>query len=253
MISALELTSRNILCGSVRIVYAIIYTLFLVSCATTQFRHNSESCQLKLLISQGFGLTIGSDFYLVLDQHARRVYYQKPIPTNVTVSHGQFTPLNGTITSPVMGVLSMGSTIPYEMQHVVKGVTFSRRACRFRDRLCLPLGCFRDPSWPWYRQAVPWWTLFFLVPIYSTCSSLSNLQSYRSWQLLVMVFFSCCSYAANRAASVVLPGRIDIVSAAGALVIGSLGNLYSRVIGGTAFTSMVTGVLFLVPVSVPQS
>ena len=30
MIAALELTSRNILCGSVRMVYAIIYTLFLV-------------------------------------------------------------------------------------------------------------------------------------------------------------------------------------------------------------------------------
>jgi len=64
-----------------------------------------------------------------------------------------------------------------------------------------------------------------------------------------MVAFSCCSYAANKAASVVLPGRSDIVSAAGALVIGLLGNVYSRVVGGTAFTSMVTGVLFLVPVS----
>jgi uncharacterized membrane protein YjjB (DUF3815 family) len=63
-----------------------------------------------------------------------------------------------------------------------------------------------------------------------------------------MVFFSCCAYAANRAASLVLPGRTDIVSAAGAFVIGSLGNVYSRVVGGTAFTSMVTGVLFLVPV-----
>lgn len=63
-----------------------------------------------------------------------------------------------------------------------------------------------------------------------------------------MVIFSCCSYAANRAASVVLPGRTDIVSAAGAFVIGSLGNVYSRVVRGTAFTSMVTGVLFLVPV-----
>ena len=30
VLSALELTSRNILCGSVRMVYAIIYTLFLV-------------------------------------------------------------------------------------------------------------------------------------------------------------------------------------------------------------------------------
>jgi uncharacterized membrane protein YjjP (DUF1212 family) len=31
VISALELTSRNILCGSVRLIYAIIYTFFLVS------------------------------------------------------------------------------------------------------------------------------------------------------------------------------------------------------------------------------
>jgi len=64
-----------------------------------------------------------------------------------------------------------------------------------------------------------------------------------------MVLFSCCAFAANRAASIILPGRTDIISAAGAFVIGLLGNLYSRVVGGTAFTSMVTGVLFLVPVS----
>lgn len=64
-----------------------------------------------------------------------------------------------------------------------------------------------------------------------------------------MVVFACCSYAANRAVSIVLPNRSDIVSAAGAFVIGLLGNVYSRVIGGTAFTSMVTGVVFLVPVS----
>lgn len=64
-----------------------------------------------------------------------------------------------------------------------------------------------------------------------------------------MVFFSCCAYAANRSASLVLPGRTDIISAVGAFVIGLLGNIYSRVVRGTAFTSMVTGVLFLVPVS----
>jgi uncharacterized membrane protein YjjB (DUF3815 family) len=109
--------------------------------------------------------------------------------------------------------------------------------------------CIREPDWPWWRQSLPWWTLFFLVPIYSACSSLSNLQYWRSLQLPVMVLFSCCAFAANRAASIILPGRTDIISAAGAFVIGLLGNLYSRVVGGTAFTSMVTGVLFLVPVS----
>ena len=64
-----------------------------------------------------------------------------------------------------------------------------------------------------------------------------------------MVFFSCCAYAANKGVGIVLPGKTNIVSAAGALVIGALGNIYSRLVRGTAFTSMVTGVLFLVPVS----
>ena len=109
----------------------------------------------------------------------------------------------------------------------------------------------REPAWPWWMQPLPWWTIFLLVPIYSICSSLSNLQYWRSLQLPVMVLFSSCAYAANHAASLVLPGRTDIVSAAGAFIIGSLGNVYSRIVRGTAFTSMVTGVLFLVPVSAP--
>jgi len=93
--------------------------------------------------------------------------------------------------------------------------------------------------------------VFVLVPIYSICSSLANLQAWNI-QLLIMAFFSCCAYAANRATSIIIPGRTDIVSAAGAFVIGLLGNVYSRLVRGTAFTSMVTGVLFLVPVGRSQ-
>jgi len=92
-----------------------------------------------------------------------------------------------------------------------------------------------------------------LVPLYSTCSSLSNLQNWRSRELYVMVLFSCASYAANTASNLYLPDRGDIVSAVGALVIGSLGNAYSRIWGGTAFTSMVTGVMFLVPSGIAQA
>jgi len=114
-------------------------------------------------------------------------------------------------------------------------------------------GCFRDPEWPWWRQPFPWWTLLFLVPLYSACSSLSNLQNWRSRELYVMVLFSCASYAANTASNVYLPDRGDIVSAVGALVIGTLGNAYSRIWGGTAFTSMVTGVMFLVPSGIAQA
>ncbi|KAK7695307.1 hypothetical protein QCA50_002497 [Cerrena zonata] len=62
-----------------------------------------------------------------------------------------------------------------------------------------------------------------------------------------MVLFSCLAYAANRGANQLLADRGDIVSSFGALVIGLCGNIYARVIGGTAFTSMVTGVLFIVP------
>lgn len=111
------------------------------------------------------------------------------------------------------------------------------------------LGCYRNPSWPWWRLPLPWWTLFILVPVYSLCSSLANLQAWRSIQLPIMVLFSCLAYAANRGANQLLSDRGDIVSSFGALVIGLCGNIYSRVIGGTAFTSMVTGVLFIVPVS----
>ncbi|KAF9076107.1 hypothetical protein BDP27DRAFT_1442803 [Rhodocollybia butyracea] len=211
LVSALELMSRNMFCGSVRIVYAVIYTLFL-----------------------GFGLTIGSDFYLVVDRRARKSYYASSIPTNLTYTHGRFVMANGSSPLiPIEGVLGQANALNYEQQHLIKG-------------------CFRDPSWSWFKQPFPWWTLFFLVPLYSTLSSLGNLQRFRSVQLPVMVLFSCCSYAANKGASIVLPGRTDIVAAAGAFVIGLLGNIYSRVIGGTAFTSMVTGVLFLVPSGIAQ-
>lgn len=62
-----------------------------------------------------------------------------------------------------------------------------------------------------------------------------------------MVIISCCSYAANKVANHYIFNRSDVVSAIGAFTVGLLGNIYSRKMGGTAFTSMVTGVLFLVP------
>ncbi|KAJ7225690.1 hypothetical protein GGX14DRAFT_348642 [Mycena pura] len=214
LISALELMSKNMFCGSVRIVYAIIYTLFL-----------------------GFGLTIGSDLYLVVDHRARNAYYSGPATAPTTYTHGTFQMLNGSDPGVfISGVLGLTGR-SYESEHIKKG-------------------CFRDPHWTWTRQPFPLWTAFFLVPLYTTSSSLSNLQSIFTWnsrkQLAIMVFFSCCSYAANRAISDILPSRPDIVSATGAFVIGCLGNGYSRLLRGTAFTSMVTGVLFLVPSGIAQ-
>jgi uncharacterized membrane protein YjjB (DUF3815 family) len=68
-----------------------------------------------------------------------------------------------------------------------------------------------------------------------------------------MIIFSCCSYTANKVSNWFLSDKGALAPAAGALVIGLLGNIYSRWSRGTAFTSMVTGVLFLVPVRVVRS
>jgi hypothetical protein len=110
-------------------------------------------------------------------------------------------------------------------------------------------GCYRPPHFPWYLQPFPLWTSFIIVPLFSLISSLANLQPMRSKQLPVMIVISCASYAANKVANHYIFNRSDVVSAIGAFTVGLLGNIYSRKMGGTAFTSMVTGVLFLVPVS----
>ena len=57
------------------------------------------------------------------------------------------------------------------------------------------------------------------------------------------------SYAANKAANKYIFNRSDVVSAIGAFVVGILGNVYSRLCGGTAFQVMSVGVSLLIPVS----
>ncbi len=109
--------------------------------------------------------------------------------------------------------------------------------------------CYRPKRFPWYLQPFPTWTAFIIVPVFSLLSSLANLQPLKSKQLPIMVAISCCSYASNKVANHYIFNRSDVVSAIGAFTVGLLGNIYSRKMGGTAFTSMVTGVLFLVPVS----
>ena len=90
-------------------------------CGTLAFEPADIS---RNVTSQGFGLTIGSDFYLVFDARARLAYYREPTPTSLVVSHGQFTPLNGSFTSPIGGTLSIGNVSSYEMQHVVDGAKY---------------------------------------------------------------------------------------------------------------------------------
>lgn len=211
---SLELASKNIACGSIKMMYALIYTFFL-----------------------GFGLQIGNDLYLVIDHRARdrldnlatRVY------TSMSVV-GEFVPDNGTFSFINHGLPLNGT------------FTFMDLVDPTRDDRII-VGCLREPELPWYLQPFPWWSQFIIVPIFSLLSSLMNLQPIWSWDMLVMIVISCISYTTNKVANHFIPNRSDFVSFIGAFSVGILGNLYSRRMNGTAFTVMVTGVLFLVPVS----
>ncbi|KAL1946738.1 hypothetical protein VTO73DRAFT_14842 [Trametes versicolor] len=215
--SSLELASKNIVCGSVKMVYALIYTLFL-----------------------GFGLQIGSDLYLLFDQGARQnlAALAARMMTAATIT-GTFVSDNGTFANinhgaPLEGTFTFVSGAPFVQEHIIDG-------------------CYRPPTFPWYLQPFPWWTQFIIVPTFSIMSSLANLQPLWTVELVVMVVISCVSYAANKVANHFIFNRSDVVSAIGAFAVGLLGNIYSRKMGGTAFTSMVTGVLFLVPSGLSQA
>jgi Putative threonine/serine exporter len=178
MCSALELASKNIVNGSVRMIYAIIYSLFL-----------------------GFGLTIGSDLYLIVDSRARSSRVAQ-VAQNISVVsvHGTFIADNST-------------TIP----EFSGSFTFSNGTKIDADT---KLGCYHDPSWPWYQQNFPFWTWFLLVPTFSLFSSSWNLQPLKSKQLIAMIFISCAAFAANQAANYYILNRSDVVSAIGAFVVG---------------------------------
>ncbi|KAG6830839.1 hypothetical protein H0H92_014491 [Tricholoma furcatifolium] len=185
----------------------------------------------------GFGLQIGSDFYLLLDRQTRRKLDELAanLATTVVLT-GTWKADNGTLNNsiPEVGTWTFEHALPAESLNIVDG-------------------CYRPQSFPWYLQPFPSWTTYVIVPVFSTLSSLANLQPFKSKQLPVMVVISCASYASNKIANHYIFNRSDVVSAIGAFTVGILGNVYSRKMGGTAFTSMVTGVLFLVPSGLSQA
>ncbi|KAK7060506.1 pheromone-regulated protein prm10 [Paramarasmius palmivorus] len=188
--------------------------------------------------SLGFGLQIGSDFYLLFDPRTRRQLDTLASSLQTTVSlSGSWVSDNGTVansSAPLLGTWTFTRAMQ-QGSHDIKE------------------GCYRPTSFPWYLQPFPPWTAFIIVPVFSLLSSLANLQPLKSKQLPVMVIISCCSYASNKVANHYIFNRSDVVSAIGAFTVGVLGNVYSRKMGGTAFTSMVTGVLFLVPSGLSQA
>jgi hypothetical protein len=182
--------------GSVRMVYAIIYSLFL-----------------------GFGITIGSDLFYLVDPAGRRAdnlaaaALQHMITIQGTFSQlanetspsfvPEFMPFNGSFTFSNSSIDSVGV-------HLSKGAVI----------------CDRAPDLPWFQQGMPPIYQILLVPAFSLCLCLWNMQPFRSKELPVQVLIACLGYVANMAANHYIFDRSDVVSAIGAFVIGYVLSSY---------------------------
>lgn len=109
-------------------------------------------------------------------------------------------------------------------------------------------GCYRDPSWTFPFQSVPWQYLFILCPLFVFSLAALNGQGFRDWRrMLVMVLLGCCSLTANKLFNSWIYDRGDVVSAIGATVVGILGTIYGHYSEGDALPSMIPGILVLLP------
>ena len=116
-------------------------------------------------------------------------------------------------------------------------------------------GCFRNPHWPWPLNPLPWYTLFFLLPILNLVLSMKRNQPIKSLQMPVMILISCASYAVTQLCNrkLGLAGHPDYAALIGSFVVSLLGNLYSRKFKGTAFTTMLTGIWLLIPTGLAET
>lgn len=194
MCGSLELASKNIVSGSVRMVYAIIYSLFL-----------------------GFGITIGSDLFYVLDRPARRAANAAAAAAHSVIKiEGQFIPA-ALLASFDPSVNMSTPLIPFNGTFTFSNATIDSVGQNLQQGNVI---CIRPDGLPWYRQNMPQIYLIALVPIFSILLSMWNMQPLRSRQLPVMVVISCIGFLTNTLANHYIFDRSDVVSAIGAFVIG---------------------------------
>lgn len=145
---SLELQSKSIVAGSVRMVYAVIYSLFL-----------------------GFGITIGTAMYGLMD-------------TNATSATSCARPMN----------------------------QYAR---------------------------------FAFVPLFTMCLCIINQAKWK--QTPVMLLISCSGYVVNFFSSKRFSSNAQLSQTLGALVIGVMGNLYSRLRHGVAAAALLPAIFVQVP------
>ncbi|WWC73372.1 uncharacterized protein I206_107339 [Kwoniella pini CBS 10737] len=204
-LGALELGSKNVVAGAIRLVWAVVYTLFL-----------------------SLGLGIGSQIW---DSFG---------PSQPTAMTSTTSASMATITG------SFNSNNTYWDQTFNNGTfTFSNSTSSTAE--VTTVACYRNPDWNywWYQEVSDWW-LFLLVPLFAFSLAVWFRADCRSKDIFVMVLVACAGYVVNFYLSEQID-QTNVVSAVSAFTLGILGNLYSRLGGGSAFPSMVVGILLIVP------
>lgn len=137
---------------------------------------------------QGFGIAVGSDLYFLVDPAGRQAQ-RTNVPGTITLQ-GAFQALNGS------------SSLFLDGQWTFTNDTASSTHDRANDALFQGnIACARDPNWQWWRQGIPPWALFFLVPTFTLFLCLNNLQPVWSRQLPVMVVIACIGFVTNTVAN----------------------------------------------------
>ena len=145
---SLELQSRNIVAGSVRMIYAVIYSLFL-----------------------GFGITIGTAIFGAIDKDAA-----------------------------------------------------NETSC---------------------RTAMPAWFEFIFVPPFTLCLIVINHGRYKQMPIMLVIAFA--GYIVNHFSAKRFSSNAQIANTLGALAIGVIGNLYSRLRHGLAAAALLPAIFVQVP------
>lgn len=145
---SLELQSRNIVAGSVRMIYAVIYSLFL-----------------------GFGITIGTAIFGAMDKNA------------------------------------------------------------VNDTIC--------------RTTMPAWFEFIFVPPFTLCLIVINHGRYKQMPIMLVIAFA--GYIVNHFSAKRFSSNAQIANTLGALAIGVIGNLYSRLRHGLAAAALLPAIFVQVP------
>jgi uncharacterized membrane protein YjjB (DUF3815 family) len=180
---SLELQSRSLVAGSVRMVYAIIYSLFL-----------------------GYGITIGTAIYGLLDANATS---------------------NTQCINP-MYVFDFPSFQKLDFPHLYRSA----------DEVSLSSSeAYFIPRAPYYR--------FIFVPIFTLCLTVINQAKWR--QVPVMILIAFAGYVVNFFSARRFPAAPQISNTLGALSVGVLGNLYSRVHHGVAAAALIPAIFVQVP------